>query len=123
MNFKQIDELSNQTKITIDDLYEKILLRKADSEGMKYFGNLLEQGMTPDEIRNKLLSSDEGKNISVDHPIRSEIKYKIEKLYDRPATYDEINYFHKMIDDGLMKLSELENVLKQTEEYKTKQTK
>ena len=120
MNFKSIDELSDQTKNTIDDLYEKILLRKADPEGMQYFGNLLENGMSSDEIRNELLSSDEGKNMSVFNPIRTDIKRLIQTLYDRQATYDEINYYHKMIDDGIMNLSEVENELKQNKEYNPK---
>jgi ribosome-associated toxin RatA of RatAB toxin-antitoxin module len=116
MDFKSVNELNDQTKKTIDDLYEKILLRKADSIGMHHFGNLLEHGMSTDEIRNELLLSDEGKNISVFHPIRTDIKRLIVTIYDRSATFDEINYYHKLVDNGTMNLSDIENELKQTKD-------
>lgn len=116
MDFKSIDELTPKTKYIIDDLYEKILLRPADLTGMHYFGNMLENGMSIDKIRDELLFSDEGKNTSVFHPVRTEIKRLIVTLFDRPATYDEINYYHKLIDNETMNLSDVENDLKQIED-------
>jgi len=120
MNFKSIDELTPQTKYVIDDLYEKILLRPADPEGMHYFGNQLENGMSSDDIRNELLSSTEGKATSILHPLRDKIATIITTLYERPATYDEINYYHKLIDDGEIELSDVKNMLKETEEFPNK---
>ncbi len=118
MKIETIDSLNPKTIILINDLYEKILLRPADPEGMKYFGSLLEFGTTSDEIRIMLLESDEGKNVSSLHPIRSEIKIIYLKLFDIYPTDSEINYYHKMIDDGLMTITDVKKELEKFEEYK-----
>lgn len=118
IDLKPVSELTDQTKEVIDDLYQKILLRKADPEGIHYFGNLLESGTSRDEIRNMLLLSDEGKDTSIFHPIRTQLRHNIGLFYDRSATFDEINYYHKLIDDGKMTLPDVINDLKQSEEYK-----
>ncbi len=115
MEMKTIAELNPKTITAIDDLYEKILLRPSDSEGMKYFGNLLESGTTSDAIRTMLLESDEGKNVSSLHPIRTEIRVLYLELLDIYPNDSEINYYHKMIDDGLMTIKD---VKKELEEYK-----
>jgi len=115
MEMKTIDQLNTQTINVVNDLYEKILLRKADPEGMRYFGYLLETGTSSDEIRTMLLESDEGKDISSFHPIRSEINKNYRAILDRSPEDSELNYYHKMIDDGLMTL---EDVKKELEEYK-----
>jgi len=118
MEMKSIDELSDETKNTINDLYEKILLREADPEGLKYFGNLLENGTTSDEIRVILLESDEGKNMSLFNLDRIQIKFLYRDLFDRVANDAEINYYHKMIDDGLMTIEDVKKELEESEEYK-----
>ena len=118
MEMKSIDELSDETKNTINDLYEKILLREADPEGLKYFGNLLENGTTSDEIRVILLESDEGKNMSLFNLDRTHIKSLYRELFDRVANDAEINYYHKMIDDGLMTIEDVKKELEESEEYK-----
>jgi ribosome-associated toxin RatA of RatAB toxin-antitoxin module len=117
IDFKPVSELTDQTKDVINDLYQKILLREADPDGMYHFGNMLENDVSSDEIRNILLLSDEGKDTSIFHPIRIEIKVDIQELFDRTATYDEISYYHKLIDDGTITLSDVTNELKQTDEY------
>jgi hypothetical protein len=118
IDLKSIDELSDETKAIIDDVYQKILLREADPEGIHHFGNLLENGTSRDEIRNMLLSSNEGKDTSIFHPIRTQLRHNIGLFYDRSATIDEINYYHKLIDDGNMTLSDVLYDLKQSAEYK-----
>lgn len=118
MEMKTIDELNNETINVINDLYEKILLREADSKGMRYFGNLFENGTTLDEIRTILLESEEGKSVSVFHPVRSEIKSLYRQFFDRVANDTEINYYHKMIDDGLMTIEDVKKELEESEEYK-----
>ena len=117
IDFKPVSELTDQTKDVINDLYQKILLREADPDGMYHFGNMLENDVSSDEIRNILLLSDEGKDTSIFHPIRIEIQVDIQELFDRTATYDEISYYHKLIDDGTITLSDVTNELKQTDEY------
>lgn len=118
MKMKSIDELSNQTKNTINDLYEKILLRKADPEGMQYYGNLLEKGTTPDEIRTKLLESKEGIDASNFHPVRNPIRILYHELLNRAATDQEVNYYHKMIDDGLMTIDDVKKDIMESDDYK-----
>ena len=114
---KSIDELSMETKNIINNLYQKILLRESDPDGLKYFGNLLESGISSDEIRNLFLESDEGKNTSVFHPVRSEIKFIYADLFDRKPDISELNYYHKMIDDEIMTIEDIETELKQSKEF------
>ncbi|KFM20118.1 hypothetical protein AAA799P11_00189 [Marine Group I thaumarchaeote SCGC AAA799-P11] len=57
-----LDELSENSKKQVNDLYLEILGRDADIEGLQHFGSLIEIGkMTPEELRNALLNSDEYK--------------------------------------------------------------
>jgi ribosome-associated toxin RatA of RatAB toxin-antitoxin module len=114
---KSIDQLSDETKNIINNLYEKILLRPADPEGMKYFGNILEIGTSSDEIRTRLLESEEGKNVSVFHPIRSQINYLHLEILDRSATDDELTYYHEMIDNNSMTMDDITKELKDSNEY------
>lgn len=66
-DLKNIDELSNETKNTINELYEIILRRIADPKGLQYFGSYLENGkMTLSEIRNAILISDEFNSLPVE---------------------------------------------------------
>jgi len=120
MGSKTIDELSDETIFIIDDLYEKILLRKADPEGMRYFGNLLESGTSSDEIRAILLGSDEGKNISPLHPIRNEITIIYKAIFDEFPEDTVVDYYHKMIDDELMTIEDVKNELKSTKNNNSK---
>lgn len=114
---QSIDELSVETKNIVNDLYQKILLRDADTAGLKYFGSLLESGTTSDELRILFLESDEGKDTSIHHPVRSEIKFVYAELFDRAPDMSELNYYHKIIDDGLMTIEDIEIKLKNSEEF------
>lgn len=113
-NSKSIDELNDETITIINELYKKILLRNADPKGLLYFGILLESGTSPDEIRKILLESDEGQNISALHPIRSEINILYKSILNRFPDDSELDYYHKIIDDGLMTI---DDVKKELEEY------
>jgi ribosome-associated toxin RatA of RatAB toxin-antitoxin module len=61
IELKDVDELTDETKNTINELYEIILRRGADTEGMQHFGSLLEgdRGVTELYIITELLKSDE----------------------------------------------------------------
>lgn len=62
---KTANELNSTTKVTINNLYQEILHREADSQGMQYFGSMLESGkMSANDIRNALLNSTEYKNMN-----------------------------------------------------------
>ena len=94
-----------------------MLLRTPEDEGLKYFGNILENGKTPDEIRTILLESDEGKTISLFHPVRTDIMFAFFDVLDRDATDAEVDFYHKMIDDGLMTIDDIIAELQESEEY------
>ena len=114
---KSIDELSLETKNIINNLYNKLLLRDADPVGLKYFGNLLESGTTSDEIRMLFLESDEWKNASIFHPVRTEIQDIFTEFFDREPSMSELNYYHKMIDDGILTMEEIETEFKNSDEF------
>ena len=81
---KTLDELSNETKQIIDDLYREILLRPAYQEAFEYWGSLLESGsMTVGEIRTEKLNSDES------------LAYK---RFDRKNTELVIRIFHEVYE-------------------------
>ena len=99
---KTIDQLNEETINVINDLYEKILLREVDPEGLVYFGNLFESGMTSDKIRVMLLESDEGKSISTIHPVRGKITDVYSYIFDRHPDNSFVDHYHKMADDGFL---------------------
>ena len=64
---KDLDELTDETKKTIDELYEITLRRGADETGTKYFGSLLEhEKFTELDIITELLKSREFKMLPVE---------------------------------------------------------
>ena len=64
---KDLDELTDETKKTIDELYEITLRRGADETATKYFGSLLEhEKFTELDIITELLKSSEFKTLSVE---------------------------------------------------------
>lgn len=59
---KTLDELSENSKKIVNDLYFEILGREADPQGLRHFGSLIEIGkMTTEELRQALLNSTEYK--------------------------------------------------------------
>ena len=102
MEWKTIDELNEETINVINDLYEKILLREVDPEGLQHFGNLFERGTTSDEIRTLLLESDEGQSISLTNPVRTEIITMYRLLFDKHPKTFEVDHYHKLVDVGLI---------------------
>lgn len=61
---KNLEDLKDESKKTIDGLYREILRRPADEIGLQHYGSLLEQGkMTVEDIRRALLNSDEYKSM------------------------------------------------------------
>ena len=59
-----------------------------------------------------LLESDEGKNISFNHPVRSKITTVFALIFDTGADNSYVDHYHKMIDDGLMPFPDwIENIL------------
>ena len=76
------DELTDETKNTINELYEITLRRGADTEGMQHFGSLLEgdRGVTELYIITELLKSDEFDKLPVETRVDEFVGYdKISK--------------------------------------------
>jgi len=109
---KTIDDLDEETINAINDLYRKILLREAEPEGLLYFGNLFESGMTLDEIRTMFIESDEAKSISSTHPTRSKIITVYGLIFDARADDSYVDYYQEMSDDGIILFPDwIDNVL------------
>ena len=109
---KTIDDLDEEAINVINDLYRKILLREADPEGLLYFGNLFESGMTLDEIRTIIIESDEAKSISFSHPVRSKITTVYELIFDGAPDNSYVDYYQKISDDGIILFPDwIDNVL------------
>jgi hypothetical protein len=117
LTLKSVDELNIETKNIINDLYNKILLRDTDIDGLKYFGTLLETGTTSDQIRTILLESDEGRDVSIFHPIRNEIQFLYSETLDRKPDISELNHYHKMIDNRMMTIQDIKIELEQFSEF------
>ena len=82
IELKDVDELTDETKNTINELYEITLRRGADTEGMQHFGSLLEgdRGVTELYIITELLKSDEFDNLPVETRVDEFVGYdKISK--------------------------------------------
>ena len=99
---KTIEQLNEETINVINDLYEKILLREADPEGLVHFGNLFERGMASDKIVTALVESDEAKKISIIHPVRSKIVNVYLLIFDRQPGISEVDHYFKMYVNGVV---------------------
>ena len=74
---KTDEQLTQETRKTVDDLYRKILGRPADNDGLKHWGTLLESGkITKKEMKEEFLNSYEYRMF------RSQPKDKIKFMFD-----------------------------------------
>jgi len=99
---KSIDELNPETIKIISNLYTTFLLRDPDLEGLEQYGNLFENGSTYDELRTIFLDSDEAESHSLTNLDRVEIIIIYKLLYDEHPEKYVVDYYHKMIDDGVV---------------------
>jgi ribosome-associated toxin RatA of RatAB toxin-antitoxin module len=99
---KSIDELNPETIKIISNLYNNFLLREPDPEGLEHYGNLFENGTTYDELRTIFLNSDEAESHSLTNLDRIEIIVIYKLLYDEHPDKYVVDYYHKMIDDGVV---------------------
>tara|TARA_B110000438_G_scaffold160005_1_gene153224 strand:- start:2137 stop:3306 length:1170 start_codon:yes stop_codon:yes gene_type:complete len=100
LKMKSIDELNSETIKIISGLYKTFLIRDPDPEGLQHYGNLFENGTTYDELRTIFLDSEEAESISFTHPVRRNISIIYGLIYDDHPNKFELDYYHKMIDDG-----------------------
>jgi len=90
---KTVEELDDETKKIIDDLYREILQRPADKEAFEYWGSLLEnEKITKLELRKNILKSPEA--LSLKQPSKGQIGESIytifHEVYEINGLYREI---------------------------------
>ena len=120
-DFKNISELSLETKNTINDLYNKILRRDADPEGLRYFGSLLESEKSSKKIiRDELLRSSEFISLPVEtrnldiisKDTQNIINSTNYELFDKKAEDKLIRIFGIFLESNEMTLDEIIEFLK-----------
>jgi len=89
---KTVEELDDETKRIIDELYREILLRPADKEAFEYWGTLLENEIiTKIELRKDILKSQEAISLKTYSGELSETIYNIfHEVYELNGPYREI---------------------------------
>ena len=96
---KTVDELDDETKKIIDDLYREILLRPADTEGFEYWGSLLEnENITKPELRKSILKSQEAIDLKRYNSTPGLIKSIFNEILDRDPTPSESRYYKYLVD-------------------------
>lgn len=115
-DLKNIDELSDDTKNTVNELYEIILRRNADPEGLQYFGSLLEsEKFSKSDIRNELLKSSEFASLPVDTRSLDVISKENQniinsthyELFGKYAEKKTIQVFGIFLESGSMSMDEI----------------
>ncbi len=112
---KTVNELKQNTKKTIDDIYQELLFRSVDQQGLEYFGSLLEAGkITQNDIKIQILNSTEGKSILLNDPNREIIEDIYRELFDKSyMPSSELEYYQIMLNSGEMTLNDIrEHLLK-----------
>jgi hypothetical protein len=90
---KTVDELDDETKKIIDDLYREILLRPGNTEAFEYWGSLLEiEKITKAELRKSILKSPEALSLkqSSEYLIFESIYTIFHEVYEINGLYREI---------------------------------
>jgi len=96
---KTVDELDDETKKIIDDLYREILLRPADTEAFEYWGSLLEnENITKLELRKSILKSQEAIDLKRFDSTSGLIKSIFNEILNRDPTVSESSHYKYLVD-------------------------
>ena len=90
---KTVEELGDETKKIIDDLYREILQRPADTEAFEYWGSLLEnEKITKLELRKSILKSEEALSLKLltSGAISESIIIIFHEVYEINGLYREV---------------------------------
>lgn len=110
--FKNVDELQETTKIIIESIYEEMLHREPDSDGLIYFGSLLEANkITEKEIRQRIFESEEGLAIRLEQPGAYTVDDLFREILNRSATQDELDHFAPLLYSKNMTKFELREII------------
>ena len=105
---KQINKLKEETKLMIDNLYQKILSRPADKEGLESFGTLLElEKLSLEEIEEQIFNSQEALSIRISLPANKLIDDLYMEVNGRHADWDTLNYYLPLLGNKTMTPEEI----------------
>jgi len=111
MDVKPLSELSVESKNIVQKLYQELLFRNADQEGLRLYATLLDNEiLTEEEVRQEIFESDEATNKRVDSDYKRTIDDLFIEIFERSATQEELDYFDTWFREELydMKLQDLD---------------
>ena len=122
-------ELS-ENEFAIELLYREVLLRESDPKGLKFYVQMLEEGMTIDYVKKLLMKSDEYQirfieiGISSIDELNPETIKTIDDLYlevlGRSADLHGMLYYGFFLESDSITIAELRQELLDSEEYSLK---
>ena len=117
----------SENEFVIELLYREVLLRQADPDGMKFYLQMLEEGMTIDDVKKLLVKSDEYQHRFVEIGISSidelnpETIKTVDDLYleilDRSADNNGILYYGLLLETGEFTTDDVRQSLMDSAEY------
>jgi len=115
---KQIDQLKEETKIKIEDIYREILSRPADKEGLEHYGTLLElEKLSLDEIKENIFNSPEALSIRISAPTQKLIDELYFEIHGKHADLDTLYYYRTLLENKTILLDEIkEHMLQQRDD-------
>jgi len=94
MDVKPLSELSIESKNIVQKLYQELLYRTADQEGLRFYATLLDNEiLTEEEVRNEIFESNEATAKRIDSGYKRTINDLFIEIFERNATQEELDYF------------------------------
>ena len=119
---KDVSDLSEDTKDSIDELYDIVLRRNADTYALQLFGSALENGnMSLSDISKILLTSDEFSGNPVETREKEEtyelkedwktVKKLYHEIHGAPPEYKIMRAYGILFESGVLTLEEIRSML------------
>jgi len=97
---KQINELREETIVKIDNIYQEILQRPYDKQGMQHYGTLLElEKLSIEDIKEQLFNSEEALSIRLSTPFYQMIDELYMEVTGKHADSDVLFYYEKLFSN------------------------
>jgi hypothetical protein len=110
---------NNQYPKFVNDLYEQILHRPVDTQGLDYYtSQLVNKTMTIHSVRLALLDSQEHKDLTNAQKYRLEVEVLYEDLLHREADEQGLNSYVIMLMSGKMRIGDVKEAIMSSDEYK-----
>ena len=117
----------SEKEFEIELLYREVLLRESDPKGLKFYVQMLEEGITIDYVKKLLMKSDEYQNRFIETGISSidelnpETIKTIDDLYleilGRSVDLHGMLYYGSLLESDRITIAELRQELLDSEEY------